>query len=68
MLAEPECFKRKCRHWLGINSGDGTEAGEYVYCTAFPRGIPYEIAYGTNPHSEVQKGQVGDYIYEKGEG
>jgi hypothetical protein len=68
MLAEPNCHKRKCVHFEGVNSPTGDEVGQYVYCTAFPRGIPWEIAYGGNPHDRVQPGQVGDYIYEKGAG
>ena len=66
MLAEPNCHKRRCAHFQGVSSSDGTEKGEYVYCKAFPKGIPYEIAYGPNPHDKIIEGQVGEYVYAKG--
>lgn len=66
MLAEPNCFTRGCKYFLGIIQPDGTEKSEVANCKAFPEGIPFEISYGENPHSEVQPGQEGDYIFEEG--
>lgn len=66
MLQDPKCFTRGCKHFEGVRSEDGTERTEYVYCKAFPKGIPYEISYGENLHSEVQPNQEGDYVFEEG--
>lgn len=65
MIAEPECSKRKCLYFLGVFQKDGDEVTEVVYCTAFPEGIPDEIAYGDDKHKTVRKDQVGNYIYKK---
>ena len=35
MLAEPKCWKRKCKHYLGIIQPDGTEMTEINNCKAF---------------------------------
>jgi len=59
MLANPECYKRKCKHFIGVKQPDGTEMSERVYCKAFPDGIPYDIAYGDNRHTEPYKGDHG---------
>ena len=58
----PECYKRGCKYYLGVKSD---YFSVYNYCKAFPDGIPRDIAYGSNTHSEVQKGQVGDFVYQK---
>ncbi|HZK08638.1 MAG TPA: hypothetical protein VFC92_10605 [Bacteroidales bacterium] len=34
-------------------------------CPAFPKGIPMDIWNGHNPHTEIYKGQVGNFVYEK---
>ena len=64
MLAEPNCHKRKCKHFLGVKSDDECELNERPYCEAFPNGIPPEIAYGNNPHSEPLPDQLNDIVYE----
>jgi len=58
MLQEPECHKRKCCHFLGAFN-KGSEATEWVRCTAFPDGIPEEIAFGSNLHLEPVPGDHG---------
>ncbi len=66
MLAESNCWKRNCKHYLGILQPDGTEMTEVQYCTAFPKGIPDDIAYGKNQHLKPVKGDNG-IQFEKGE-
>lgn len=57
MLEPPKCFERGCRHLLGAKRDrDGSEV---VVCSAFPEGIPAEIAYGDNPHTEPYPGDHG---------
>jgi len=64
MIAEPNCYKRHCKHFIGIKN-DGTEINERVYCEAFPDKIPYEIAYGNNKHLVPLKNQGNNIVYEK---
>jgi len=59
MLLQPNCSKRKCKHYLGIIQPDGTEMTECVACEAFPEGIPDEIAYGDNDHTSPFTGDNG---------
>ena len=59
MLKEPKCFERQCKHFEGVVQPDGTEMTEKIVCEAFPDGIPEEIAYGTNPHTEPYVGDNG---------
>jgi hypothetical protein len=59
MLLEPKCRKRGCVHFQGVRQPDGTEKSERVVCEAFPDGIPEEIAYGDNPHTEPYPGDHG---------
>jgi hypothetical protein len=59
MLAEPNCSKRKCKHFNGIKSEEGDESSERPFCAAFPDGIPAEIAYGTNLHTISHPGDHG---------
>lgn len=65
MLIPPNCFIRKCKHYLGITQSDGTEKTEKNYCKAFPKGIPKEIAYGDNEHLVPLKGQGNEIVYVK---
>jgi hypothetical protein len=65
MLATPNCYNRKCIHFMGISQPDGTELSESVVCKAFPYGIPMEIAYGDNKHFEPIERQGNDIVYEK---
>jgi len=46
MLAEPNCFKKRCEHYLGVIQPDGTELTEVCNCKVYPDGIPDDIAYG----------------------
>ena len=66
-LAEPTCWTRKCKHFQGVGGPDDTEVGEYVYCKAFPDGIPGEIAYGNNKHEKPLPGQGNEIVYERKE-
>jgi len=45
MLAEPNCSKRRCKHYSGIIN-DGDETTERPACKIYPDGIPDDIAYG----------------------
>ena len=65
MLHESKCYSRKCRYYQGILQPDDTEQTEVVYCSAFPEGIPQEIAYGSNKHLEPCCGQENEVVYEK---
>jgi len=65
MLAEPTCWTRKCKHYIGVIQPDGTEATETNSCKAFPKGIPTEIAYGDNRHLKPLKDQENNIIFEK---
>ena len=53
MPVESNCEKRGCIHFVGV-----ADNGQ-VFCEAFPRGIPNEIAYGDNPHLEPYSGDRG---------
>lgn len=66
MIYTPQCYKRHCKHFLGVSQPDGTEMTEVVVCKAFPKGIPEEIAYGDNKHKESLKDQDNDITFEKG--
>ena len=65
MLPEPQCSLRQCKHFLGVEQPDGTEATEVCVCGAFPDGIPAEIAYGDNDHTKPFPGDNG-IQFEKG--
>ncbi|KKM63590.1 hypothetical protein LCGC14_1509970 [marine sediment metagenome] len=65
MLLEPNCFKRKCKHYLGVIQPDGTEQTETNNCSAFLKGIPNEIAYGDNKHLKPLPNQENDIVFEK---
>ncbi len=64
MIAEPNCHKRKCKHFIGVKS-DGLELNERVYCEAFPDKIPDKIAYGNNKHIIPLKNQENNIVYQK---
>lgn len=65
MLAEPKCWTRQCKHYLGVIQPDGTELTETNSCKAFPKGIPSEIAYGNNLHDKPLKDQGNSIVYER---
>jgi len=54
MIREPNCFKRKCLHFVGVV--DTETPKERCVCKAFPDGIPIEIAYGKNKHLKPYRG------------
>lgn len=63
-LLEPNCYKRQCKHYLGVKQPDGTEFTEVNYCSAFPDGIPEDIAYGSNKHLVPYPDQENQIVYE----
>lgn len=65
MIAEPNCHKRKCLHFIGVRQPDGEEPNEFPYCPAFPDGIPPEIAYGDNLHQTPFPSQPNDIVFEE---
>ena len=65
MLEEPRCWTRRCRHFGGVPWLGKDESSERPVCPAFPKGIPDEIAYGDDPHTEPIQGQLGDYVYQE---
>ncbi len=65
MLEEPNCFQRKCKHYIGIIQPNGTEAIEINNCKAFLKGIPDEIAYGDNSHLKPLSDQKNKIVFEK---
>ena len=58
-MIEPECSKRRCKHFLGVKWLNEEEGSEVVICAAFPSGIPEEIAYGRNLHFTEVTGDRG---------
>lgn len=62
MIMEPECSKRDCKHFLGADGYE--EEDQVLICEAFPGGIPHEIAFGGNKHTEPYEGDHG-VMYEK---
>jgi len=67
-LAEPNCHRRRCKHYLGVGfpEGEDEERHERQTCRAFPQGIPDPIAYGGELHLEPWPGQGNDIVYERG--
>lgn len=63
MIPEPRCYFRRCKHLRGV-IGDEEDESERPYCSAFPDGIPVEIAYGDNDHTKPYPGD-GGILYEK---
>lgn len=59
MMDEPNCSKRGCKHFRGVDQPDGTEQTERVVCAAFPNGIPDAIAYGDDLHLTAYPGDHG---------
>lgn len=67
MLEPPKCYYRKCKHYIGVlQRVEGDEDTEVLVCKAFPdEGIPDEIAYGDDPHTEVHLLQDNTIVFEK---
>lgn len=57
-LLEPACSHRNCKHFQGV-SPDEDESKQVPICAAFPKGIPTDIAYGTNKHDKPFPGDNG---------
>ena len=65
MMHVPKCFERGCIHLIGVDQPDETEMTERVICSAYPNGIPNEIAYGEYPHLKVREDQDNDIVFEE---
>lgn len=65
MLAAPNCYERNCKWFIGAKQDEDGEVSERVVCQAYPDKIPDRIAYGDDPHDEVQDDQVGSYVFER---
>lgn len=65
MIDEPNCYTRKCKHYIGVIQPDRTELTETNSCKAFPKGIPEIIAYGDNKHLKPLPGQDNKIVFEK---
>jgi len=59
MIQEPRCYERRCKHFIGVKQDRENEETERVVCSAFPDGIPSEIAYGKNLHLKPVEGDNG---------
>lgn len=46
-------------YFKGVHQSDGTEFTEIISCSAFPNGIPDDIAYGENKHEYPVGGDNG---------
>lgn len=66
MITEPQCSKRKCKHFQGIIQPDGTEMSERPACEAYPNGIPDMIAFGEDLHLTIRSDQDNEITYERG--
>jgi hypothetical protein len=64
MMEQPQCSKRECVHWYDSggfisHTEHPEDEGTIPVCTAFPKGIPDEIAWGDNLHIEPFEGDNG---------
>jgi len=59
-MNEPECSRRKCKHFLGFEENEKT-LEMIPTCAAYPDGdgIPDAIAWGSNLHLEPVDGDHG---------
>jgi len=64
MLLEPNCYKKKCKHYQSVKWLGKTESTERNICTAFPKGIPEDIAYGNDKHLKKHPDQDNDILFE----
>jgi len=65
MIEEPRCSVRRCKHLIGVGPEEEDEDVELCVCTAFPDGIPDEIAYGNDLHLTRHPKQQNDIVYEE---
>lgn len=63
MLKIPNCFKRNCIYFIGINQKNNDESTEINICKAFIDGIPEEISYGSNKHLTVLPNQKNNIVF-----
>ena len=63
--ALPNCDNRGCKYLVGVFDDD--DPAHPFRCRAFPKGIPFSIAYGDDKHDKVVPGQTGTIVFEKGE-
>lgn len=68
MIFPGKCYDRKCKHWIGVQQPDGTEASERIVCMAYPNGIPRDIWEGLDLHLAVRSDQQNSIVFEKREG
>jgi len=66
MKTKPNCFKRKCKHYLGVVLPDSDGSPIRYFCKAYPNKIPDEIAFGNDLHLTKRKDQEGEFIFIKG--
>lgn len=60
MLRTSNCETRKCKHLIGVKADeDIIETSDRWFCEAFPDGVPKEIAFGDNDHTEPFDGDNG---------
>jgi len=64
MLAEPICYKRKCKFFIGVKN-DGDESTERYYCKAYPDNIPNDILSGEDKHLTIRDDQQNTIVYER---
>ena len=62
LLAISNCQERGCKHYDNVLALD--DVNHVHICKAFPNGIPNEIAFGNNLHTEPYLGQENDIVYE----
>lgn len=44
---------------------EGEEPSEVPYCAAFRKGIPFDIAYGSNQHLTIDARQSGEAVFSR---
>lgn len=65
MIAEPNCYKRRCKHFGGgAEFGGSGEIFQNVICAAYPDGIPEDIQTGKDMHLKRRQDQDNDIVFE----
>jgi len=65
MIEIPKCHERGCKHYIGVVQPNDEEKGEKPVCSAYPDGIPENIAYGNDKHLQPRKDQDNEIVFEK---
>jgi len=65
MITTPNCFKRNCKYYQGVEQPDGTELTERCVCAAYPDGIPDTIVLGQDLHNTIRSDQDNEIVYER---